>query len=223
MKKKSILTLAVITMIIAAAVSCKSNTRKSETSDDSEPVTVNLFNGNNLENWDFFLRDQSVDPSGVFLVKDGVIHITGQPFGYMRTKESYSDYVLSLEWRWPVEATNSGVFINAQTPDTIWPKCVEVQLKAGNAGDFVTMNGADMAERTDKSVRVIKKMAETSEKEPGEWNKMEVTCTGNTITVYINSILQNKGTEVDPAGGHICMQSEGKAIEFRNIILTQKK
>ena len=173
MKTRSILSLAVI-IIIAAALSCKSNTGKSEKSVDSEPVTVNLFNGKNLENWDFFLRDQSVDPSGVFLVKEGVIHITGQPFGYMRTKEAFSDYVLSLEWRWPLEATNSGVFINAQKPDTIWPKCVEVQLKAGSAGDFVTMNGADMAERTDKSVRVIKKMAESSEKEAGEDRKSTV-------------------------------------------------
>lgn len=215
--------MLIVVVIIAAIISCQSKTKKSESANGSEPVTVSLFNGQNLDNWDFFLRDTSVDPSGVFLAKEGVIHITGQPFGYMRTKETWSDYVLTLEWRWPQEATNSGVFIHAQLPDTIWPKCVEVQLKAGSAGDFVCMNGADMAERTDKSVRSLKKMAETSEKEMGEWNKMEVTCMGNTITVYINGVLQNRGTEVNISEGHICLQSEGKDIEFRNVVLTQKK
>jgi hypothetical protein len=28
-------------------------------------------------------------------------------------------------------------FIHAQQPDTIWLKCIECQLQAGNAGDFI--------------------------------------------------------------------------------------
>ncbi len=86
--------------------------------------------------------------------KDGVIHISGDPFGYMRTKEIYSDYKLHVEWRWPDEATNSGVFVHAATPDAIWLKCIECQLKAGSAGDFVCMSGADMTEHKDKSAVV---------------------------------------------------------------------
>jgi len=35
----------------------------------------------------------------------------------MRTKDIYSDYKLHAEWRWPTEATNSGVFVHAQQPD----------------------------------------------------------------------------------------------------------
>ena len=64
--------------------------------------TVKLFNGKNLNNWVFMLRDPSVDPKTVFLVKDGVIHITGNPFGYMRTKDSYSDYNF-IGWRYPLK------------------------------------------------------------------------------------------------------------------------
>ena len=69
-----------------------------------------------------------------------------------------------LNGRYPSEATNSGVFIHAQKPDTIWLRCIECQLQAGNAGDFVLMNGADMNERTDKSKRVVKKMTASNEK-----------------------------------------------------------
>lgn len=76
-----------------------------------------------------------------------MINIKGDPFGYMRTKEAYSEYVLNLEYRWPSEATNSGVFVHAQLPDTIWLRTFECQLKAGNAGDFVCMSGATMNEK----------------------------------------------------------------------------
>lgn len=182
---------------------------------------VILFNGKDLSNWDFKLKDSSVDPSKVFTIKDGTIHIAGDPFGYMRTKEIYSEYKLHVEWRWPVEATNSGVFVHAQQPDTIWLKCVECQLKAGSAGDFVCMNGAEMNERTDKTKPSVKKMAESSEKPVGEWNTMDVVCKDNTIEVTVNGVLQNKATNVNLNKGSICLQSEGKDVEFKNVFLTK--
>jgi len=92
---------------------------------------------------------------------------------------------------------------------------------AGNAGDFVCMNGANMKELTNKSKIVIKKLAASSEKPAGKWNTMEVTCEGNTIQVMVNGILQNKGTGLSVVSGHICLQSEGKDIEFRNVFLTR--
>lgn len=180
---------------------------------------IQLFNGKDLSNWSFYLKDPTVAPTTVFTVQDGVIHIKGDPFGYMRTRDTYSDYKLHLEWRWPVEATNSGVFIHAQLPDTIWIKTFECQLKAGNAGDFVCMNGTTMNEQKDNS-RVIKKLADSSEKPAGEWNTMEVTCKSNTIEVYVNGILQNKGTGISVSKGCICLQSEGKEIEFKNVFIT---
>ncbi len=186
---------------------------------------VQLFNGKNLNDWVFHLKDPSVDPKTVFTVQNGVIHIKGEPFGYMRTKKSYSDYKLHVEWRYPVEATNSGVFVHAQAPDTIWLKCIECQLQAGNAGDFVCMNGADIKERKDKSTRRVVKTGPSSEKPVGEWNSMDVTCTGNVIEVSVNGVFQNRGTESNVTSGSICLQSEGKDIEFRNVFLVnaQKK
>lgn len=184
---------------------------------------VILFNGKDLSNWVFKLKDASIDPASVFTIRNGVIHITGNPFGYMRTKDTYSDYKLHVEWRYPSEATNSGVFVHAQPPDSVWLKCVECQLQAGNAGDFVCMNGADMSERTDKSKVFVKKLAASSEKPTGEWNTMEITCKSNTIEVIVNGVFQNKGTNVNLSKGSICLQSEGKDIEFRNVFLNNLK
>jgi hypothetical protein len=224
MKTRTIQIAALLIIIIIAtpdSLTAQTQATKNQKNGNSENETVQLFNGKDLTNWVFYLKDPKVDPTTVFTVKNGVINISGNPFGYMRTKESFSDYKLKIEWRWPAEATNSGVFVHGQQPDTIWLKCIECQLKAGNAGDFVCMNGADMNERTNKASMSVKKMAASSEKPTGEWNTMEVTCSGNTIEVVVNGVLQNKGTNVNVTQGSICLQSEGKDIEFRNVFLTK--
>jgi len=199
------------------------NKKKTKAPKADKGATVQLFNGKNLNNWTFTLKDPKVDPKTVFTVNNGVIHIKGDPFGYMRTKESFSDYKLHVEYRYPDELSNSGIFIHAQGADTIWLKCIECQLKAGSAGDFVCMNGSDMNERKDKTNRVVKKMSESNEKPVGEWNTMEVTCKANTIEVVVNGVVQNKGTNLNITSGSICLQSEGKAIEFKNVFITKLK
>jgi len=227
MKTRTFLTRFIsvlLVTLIAISSSAQSKSKKpAKAPKKPKTETIKLFNGKDLSNWAFHLRDASVDPTKVFTVQNGVIHITGDPFGYMRTKDAYSDYTLHVEWRYPGELSNSGIFVHAQLPDTIWLKCIECQLQSGNAGDFVCMNGADMKERTDKSKRVIRKMAASNEKPAGEWNTIEIVCKTNTIDVIVNGVLQNKATGVSDASGHICLQSEGKAIEFRNVYLTKLK
>lgn len=226
MKTRRVKFIAIATVILLTAslsLQAQSNGKKGKDKKNTKSETIQLFNGKDLSNWTFFLKDQSVDPAKVFTVKDGVINISGDPFGYMRTKEKYSDYKLHVEWRWPVEATNSGVFVHGQEPDAIWLKCIECQLMAGNAGDFVCMNGADINERSDKTKAVVKKKAESSEKPVGEWNIMEVTCKGNTVEVLVNGVLQNKGTNSNISSGSVCLQSEGKTIEFKNVFITKLK
>ena len=214
--KKLNLIIVILVALTPLLVLCKN---RQQTKNDE---IVMLFNGKDLSNWTFFLRDNSVDPETVFSVEDGIIRIKGSPFGYMRTKEKYSDYILHVEWRWyPDEPTNSGVFIHGQEPDAIWLQCIECQLQHGNAGDFICMSGADIKERTDKSRSVVRKMSESSEKPAGEWNTMEVTCKGNEIEVVVNGVLQNRGTESNISSGFICLQSEGKEIQFRNVYLTK--
>jgi hypothetical protein len=224
MKTKSLRCLIfTLAILIAASATLNSQPRQKNAKDrqsrrSTKTTDILLFNGKNLSNWVFYLRDPAVDPASVFTVQNGVIHIKGDPFGYMRTKDSYSEYNLHLEYRWPEEATNSGIFIHAIPPDTIWLTTFECQLKAGSAGDLICMNGSKMNEKKENSI-VISKLATSSEKPVGEWNTIEVICKANTIEVYVNGVLQNRGTGVSANEGHICLQSEGKAIEFRNLLL----
>jgi len=85
------------------------------------------------------------------------------------------------------------------------------------------MNGAVMNERTDKTRRLVKKNGPSSEKAPGEWNTLEVLCKGNKIEVFVNGVLKNTATGVNLTQGHICLQSEGKMVEFRNVWLQKEK
>ena len=43
----------------------------------------------------------------------------------MRTASIYSDFRLHVEWRWPEQAGNSGVFLNISGPDQQWPATIE--------------------------------------------------------------------------------------------------
>ena len=54
-------------------------------SDANAQKTTKLFNGKDLSNWNFVVDKNSVPPEQVYSVSDGVIKITGQPFGYMYT------------------------------------------------------------------------------------------------------------------------------------------
>ena len=104
-------------------------------------------------------------------------------------------------------------------PDKVWPKSIEAQLLSENAGDFWLIDGTEIKEHKDKSSRRVGKREESSEKTPGEWNKYEIFCKGNTIQLYVNGVLQNEGTEASVQSGKICFQSEGKPIQFRSIYL----
>ena len=161
-----------------------------------------------------------VPTSKVYGVKEGNIHIIGNPFGYMRTDKKYSNYKLHAEWRWVGEGTNSGLFIHVQDGDKLWPNAIECQLCNGKAGDFVMLGGSKIAEVECVGQFPIKDRIGNFEKAIGEWNTAEVVCEGNSITVYINGQLQNQATS-ETSEGYIALQSEGGPIEFRNVYLTE--
>jgi len=184
-----------------------------------------LFNGKDLSNWNFVVDGDSVPGTSVYSVVDGNILIQGRPFGYMYTKKTYRNYTLNVEWAWVDEPTNSGIFIMIAQTTNPFPNGIEVQLAAGNAGDFVCLGGSDLKEykvpegRERPRFPVIRKREPSNEKAAGEWNKAKIIVNEGVITVYINDVLQNVGTNAVKEG-HIGLQSEGKRIKFRNVTVT---
>ncbi|MCD8044946.1 MAG: DUF1080 domain-containing protein [Tannerellaceae bacterium] len=187
--------------------------------------TVKLFNGKDLSNWNFVVDKNAVPAEEVYSVRNGVIHIKGDPFGYMYTKEKYDNFKLHVEWRWDEGESNSGIFLLIEEIKNPFPNGIECQLHAGNAGDFVCLGGSDLAEFSVRpgeerpAFPVVKKANPSSEKPAGEWNEANIFVKNGVITVYINGVYQNTGTN-KVKSGHIGLQSEGKAIQFRNVTLT---
>ena len=188
----------------------------------SGPKSIELFNGKNLDGWNFFLDDKSLDPAQEFTVKDGVIHLSGK-LGYIYTPEVYSDFKLEAEWRWVDTATNSGIFVFVQPDNRALPECFEVQLKAGIAGSLYGLQGTRTAEMRASETNNVPRNLPTNEKPVGQWNKAEIICDGDNIIVYVNGEQQAVATGASLSSGFVGLQSEGQAVEFRNVVLTPLK
>ncbi len=181
--------------------------------------TIDLLRGEDLSGWKLFLPDEDADPAETWQVKDGIVQCTGEPAGYMRTLETYRDYVLTFEWRWPAGGGNSGVLVHIQEEDEVWPKSIEGQLQNQSAGDFWVIGGTDFNEREGVIGRRLIKAKPSSEKPQGDWNHYTVEAKDDTIILTINGTVQNIATGASLTEGYIGLQSEGTPIEFRNITL----
>lgn len=200
--------------VLTAIVSCAPKTR-----------TVELFNGTDLTGWEFVVDSDTVDVADVFKVEDGIISISGQPFGYMYTTESYSSFDLDVEWAWPGEPANSGIFLLIEDTTCPFPNGIECQLHAGDAGDFIALGGSRLkeyvlpeGEEMPKFPKILKKEP-SSEKPAGEWNHAHIEVRDGAITVWVNDILQNSATDLN-ATGRIGLQSEGGPVLFRKVSMT---
>jgi len=183
-----------------------------------------LFNGEDLDDWIIFLEDESVSPEDYFYVNNGMIETVGVPNGYMRTKKRFSNYHLHLEWRYPEEPTNSGVFLHTNEPDLLWPAHYQGQLKFENAGDFIVHGVGEQATLNDTvytstsdNKPLIPKLHPTNENAAGEWNSYDIICKGNMIELQVNGLIQNVARDCSMSEGAIGLQAEGSKIQFRNL------
>lgn len=205
----------------------------------ADPVA--LFNGKDLAGWTADVpqadKNSSITPS--FIVRDGLLVSMGKPEGHLVSNEIYSNYKLTVEYRFPKEGGNCGVLVHASKPRALYgmfPQSIEVQMLHENAGDFwciqENIEVSDMdARRPHKDgqkfgggpddARNIKNLTDGSEKPLGEWNSMTIECNGVEITVHVNGTLVNHGTNCSAKSGKLAIQAEGTEVEFRKVEMTK--
>jgi len=116
--------------------------------------SIALFNGKDLTGLSTWLKDTKTDdPRKVFHVSDGILHISGDGFGYVATNRRYRDYHLIVEYRWGDKTDgggyvrNSGILLHAVGPDGgaggTWMSSIECQLAQGCVGDLIVIRGQD--------------------------------------------------------------------------------
>ncbi len=215
---------AVATLVVAAAGAAE----PPPLSNTPQFGTIQLFNGRNFDGLQFFLDDPAADPAKTWQIRDGILHGTGTPLGYVRTRLAYADYTLHVEWRWAsAQGGNSGVLLHIVNPDEVWPKSFEANMLTGRAGDFASFwdargreEGLGRIPGRYSTGRLARTAAQSVEKPIGEWNSYDIVAAGDAITLRVNGVEVNHMTGVSPAAGMIGLQSEGAPVDFRNVTLT---
>lgn len=107
---------------------------------------------------------------------------------------------------------NSGVFIRNSADGTIWHQC---QL---------TMDGGYLFGRTPVKGKPQPFLAQAEDrcmKPAGEWNFVEVAARNHTLTVWINGAVISEFDACEMPAGYLALESEGYAIEFKNLKLKE--
>ena len=196
---------------------------------------VELFNGKDLSGWtsvgDHEVTGGYKADEPTWFVKDGTILTTGTPFGYLRTKRGdFADFRLHVEYRWwrKTEKPNYGFFVRLDAEHgTCLPTCLENQLCRGAMGDVLGLAGLrfagfeprspfDPAHALSGITKAPRKGADV-EKPFGEWNVLEVEVKGDTLVNRVNGVELNRLTGITVPKGAIALQSEGGAVQFRNV------
>ena len=127
----------------------------------------------------------------------------GSPGGHLITDSDYSNYTLTIEYRWAGEPGNCGILVHASTPRRLYgmfPQSIECQMYHGNAGDFwcigedITVDNMEQRRgpkerwgvEEGQSRRVLN-MTDDSENPVGEWNTMVIRCEGDRVTVDVDA------------------------------------
>jgi hypothetical protein len=125
----------------------------------AEPVTpkkaMPLCNGHNLTGFTTWLKDtKREDPRKVFTVHNGMIHVSGDGYGYLATDKEYRDYRLVVEYKWGKRTDggkyvrNSGILLHGTGSDGgaggTWMASIECQLAQGCVGDIIAVRSKDI-------------------------------------------------------------------------------
>ncbi len=208
-----------------------------------QETRIPLFNGKDLTGFYSYLKDFGVsnDPDKVFTVKDGLLRVSGQHWGYLATKTEARNYRLVAEFKWgeqtweprKLNARDSGVLLHAVGEDKVWPKSIECQMIEGGTGDIIVIDGATLTVggETKKEGRFDRpgrnpwkdeigfRGPNEIENPHGEWNTIEVLCDEDKIKITVNGHVTNDGVKAEPKLGKILIQSEGAEVYFRRIDL----
>lgn len=140
----------------------------------SAPITpttvIPLFNGKDLSNFTTWeTKHGKEDPDKVFTVVEQIdgapaIRMSGQYFGGIITKERYTNYRLTAEFRWGIvtweprkdRARDSGILLHCQGEEGnyakafngAWMRSVEFQIIEGGTGDIILVGGYDRGNPT---------------------------------------------------------------------------
>ncbi len=174
---------------------------------------LSLFDGESLANWE-------IQSGGQFAVEGGVLKVN-KGTGWLRSKSSYSDFRLVMEFRFLEEGANSGVFVRTG-PTSIddengWPEngyqiqCRDTLEGEYPLGSLIPYGAPAFESETDMEA------LRAAYKPTGQWQTFDIECVGEEIRISVNGSLVTKARHIKNLDGHIGIQGELGLLEFRKI------
>lgn len=133
----------------------------------------------------------------------------------LRFNQPFTNCVFHVECRFiPLPGKknyyNSGIFIRNSADGTIWHQC-QLTSDGGYLFGKTPVNGENKPFLAPVDSRCLKRA--------GEWNTVELTAQGKSLSVWCNGAVVCEFTECEVPAGYVALESEGYAIEFRNLKL----
>ncbi len=167
---------------------------------------IDLFNGEDLTGWHM----RNTDRDHAWVVQDGILDNTGHGVDIVTDAEC-GDHELHIEYNVPA-GSNSGIYLRGR---------YELQIldSLGNTYDYPAENGALYNQ---------KRPDVEASKPAGEWQTIDATIQGMTLTVLLNGVKIHDNVTIDgPTGGQLVnddaptgplmLQGDHGPVKFRNI------
>ncbi|MFA6240208.1 MAG: DUF1080 domain-containing protein [Candidatus Hydrogenedentales bacterium] len=158
-----------------------------------------------------------VDDSGKVLVCEG-----DGGHDMLLCDREFGDAVFHFEFRYTkVEGKtgyNSGAYVRNSKEGAIWH-----QAQFGDADGGYLFGETPAADGKKKSFSTKPEVTDSRVKPAGEWNTLEITASGNTITLWVNGAVTCEMKDCGSPKGLVGFEGEGFRIEFREIKVKKLK
>lgn len=138
------------------------------------------------------------------------------------TEQQYGDAVFHFEFRYTkVEGKtgyNSGAYVRNSKDGAIWH-----QAQFGDANGGYLFGETPKAEGGKKFFSLSKQVTGPRVKPVGEWNTLEITARGQTLTLWVNGAVTCEFADCGAPRGQVGLEAEGYRIEFRNLKVKELK
>lgn len=133
----------------------------------------------------------------------------------LRYDQPQTNCIFHVEFRFvpvhgPDPKYNSGVFVRNSADGTDW-----YQAQLAMDGGYLFGQGPVAG----KPTRFHLRPTEQRMKPAGRWNVLEVSARGDTLQVWLNGAVTCTYRDCGRPWGYVALESEGYAIEFRNVKL----
>ena len=175
-----------------------------------------LFNGKDINNW-------TINGTEIWYVSDGELVCESGPdkqYGYLSTKKSYKNFILTLEFKQEANG-NSGVFFRSSIDGT---KISGWQVEVAPPGRFT----GGIYESYGRNWLIKPKPEDEQWLKMGDWNTMKIKVNGDEVCTWLNGhpIISFKDAKIGKGEGFIALQIHdggGIKVRWRNIMIEELK